>query len=57
MIEKIITQRENFLRAIERRYPEWIPIEFEMFPAVWKKHGSKLVELARRHPLIFSESG
>ncbi len=53
---KTISERENFIRAIERRNPQWIPIKFEMFPAVWKKYGEKLEEVVRRHPLIFSDS-
>ena len=52
---KTISERENYLRAIELRYPEWIPIRFEMFPAVWKKYGKELEELIRRHPLIFTD--
>jgi uroporphyrinogen decarboxylase len=54
---KTMSARENFLRAVERRYPQWIPIKFEMFPAVWKKYGEELIELVRRHPLIFDDSG
>jgi hypothetical protein len=42
---KTISERENFLRAIERRNPQWILIKFEMFPAVWKKYG--LIEKTR----------
>ena len=55
MTTEAITKRENFLKTIEFRKPEWIPIRFEMFPAVWKKHGKKLEELIRRHRLIFSD--
>ena len=55
MTTEAMTKRENFLKTIEFRKPEWIPIRFEMFPAVWKKHGKKLEELIRRHRLIFSD--
>ena len=54
MRTEAITKRENFLKTIEFGKPEWIPIRFEMFPAVWKKHGKKLEDLIRRHRLIFS---
>lgn len=52
---KTISERENYLRVIEFKYPEWIPITFELFPAVWKKYGKKLEEVVLRHPLIFSD--
>jgi hypothetical protein len=48
-----ITARENFLRAIEFRCPAWIPIVFELLPALWKRHGKALEELVIRHPLVF----
>lgn len=53
MKDRGITARENFLRAIEFRYPEWIPIVFELLPALWKRHGKALAELVLRHPLVF----
>jgi len=52
---KNISERENYLRAIEFRNPEWIPITYEFSPAVWKKYGKKLQEVILRHPLIFSD--
>ncbi len=57
MKHKTISERDNFLRAVEWRNPQWIPIKFEMFPAVWKKYGNELIEVVRRHPLIFDDSG
>jgi hypothetical protein len=57
MKHKTMSERENFLRAVEWRTPQWIPIKFEMFPAVWKKYGKELIEIVRRHPLIFDDSG
>ena len=48
-----ITARENFLRAVEFRDPEWIPIVFELLPALWKRHGEALEEFVFRHPLVF----
>jgi uroporphyrinogen-III decarboxylase len=48
-----VTSRENFIRAIEFRNPEWTPIVFELLPALWKKHGSDLEELVFRYPQIF----
>jgi len=48
-----MTPRENFLRAIELRRPAWVPILFELLPAVWKRHGEALRELVKRHPFAF----
>ena len=48
-----MTPRENFLRAVEFRRPAWVPIVFELLPAVWKRHGVALSELVRRHPFAF----
>ena len=54
MKTKTISERENYLRAIEFRHPEWVPLIFGLFPSVWKKYGKKLEEVILRHPLIFS---
>lgn len=51
-MEKTLTERENYLRAIEFRCPQWVPITFEFQPAVWMRHGTRLEELIRRHPLV-----
>ena len=52
MREKSISDRENFLRAIEFNYPEWIPINWEIIPAAWDKYGKELTGMFRRHPLL-----
>ena len=45
--------RENYLKAVEFRYPEWIPCGVNFLPGVWKKYREKLEEIVVRHPLIF----
>ena len=50
----MISDRENMLRAIEFRYPEWIPMDFDLMASVQFRHGKDLAELVRRHPLFFS---
>ena len=50
--QKTISERENFLRAVEFNNPEWIPIIFEFLPSVWKKYGNTLRDILLRHPLI-----
>jgi len=48
-----LTHKENFLRAVKCKGPEWIPIVFDMFPAVKAKNRDAMLELFRAHPLIF----
>lgn len=50
----MMTARENFLRAIEFRRPDWIPIIFELQPAVFRRHGEELKRLVLRHRQAFS---
>ena len=40
-LHRTISSRENFLRAIEFNNPQWVPIVFELLPAVWKKYYGK----------------
>ena len=47
--------RENYLRAIEFRNPEWIPCSVNLSPVTWHKYKEKLEELTLRHPLIFED--
>jgi hypothetical protein len=49
---KTISERENYLCAIEFRNPEWIPITLEFTSAVWDRHGKNLKALLDKHPLI-----
>ncbi len=50
-----LSERENFLRAVGFGRPQWIPICFDMFPAVKLRYGDALKALFRAHPLIFEE--
>ena len=50
-----ISYRENYLRTIEFRNPEWIPAHIDFAPAVWHKYREDLEELVLRHPVIFDE--
>ncbi|MEM2960705.1 MAG: uroporphyrinogen decarboxylase family protein [Candidatus Bathyarchaeia archaeon] len=45
--------RDNYLKAIEFRYPEWIPCAVGFSPITCKVHGKKLEEIRHRHPLVF----
>ena len=48
--------RDNYLRAIEFRDPEWIPCEMYFFPILWKKYRDALARLLERHPFIFGKN-
>ena len=50
----MLTDKENTLRAIEYRTPEWIPIQFDLMKSVQYRHGPRLVEMMQRHPRLFS---
>jgi uroporphyrinogen decarboxylase len=52
---KKISDRENFLRAVEYRCPEWIPITIAFTPSVWDQYGKDLRDLLLRHPLVDGE--
>jgi uroporphyrinogen decarboxylase len=48
-----LSERENYLRCLEFRYPEWVPIEFELPTALWLRYADDLEALVMRHPLVF----
>jgi uroporphyrinogen decarboxylase len=48
-----ITHRENWLRTIEFRYPEWIPCSIALSPITWSIYRQDLEEIALAHPRIF----
>jgi len=49
-------ERENFLRTVEMKGCEWIPIEnFTFAPATWHKYREELEKLILRHPAIFGQ--
>ena len=47
--------QENYLRTIEFRYPEWIPVSVSLLPGAWAKYREDLEDLVIRHPIIFGE--
>ncbi|MEM3547198.1 MAG: uroporphyrinogen decarboxylase family protein [Candidatus Bathyarchaeia archaeon] len=48
-----LSWRENFLRAIEFKRPEFIPCRVSISWPVWNVYREKLEDLASAHPLIF----
>ncbi len=47
--------RDNYLKALEYRYPEWVPCGVNFLPGVWKKYREKLEAILVKHPLIFGQ--
>jgi hypothetical protein len=47
--------RENYLRAVEFRRPEYIPCRIIVTWPLWNTYRGKLEEIALNHPLLFPE--
>ncbi len=47
--------RENYLRAVEFRYPQWIPCQAAFAPIVWKTYREDLEKIVLEHPRIFPD--
>lgn len=50
----MISKRENYLRAMEFRGPEWIPCAVHFAPITWKTFEKELLEITKAHPVLFS---
>ncbi|MEM3105005.1 MAG: uroporphyrinogen decarboxylase family protein, partial [Candidatus Bathyarchaeia archaeon] len=48
-----ISWRENYLRTVEFREPEYIPCRITVMWPLWNTYREKLEEVALRHPLVF----
>jgi uroporphyrinogen decarboxylase len=49
----VISERENWLRTVEYRYPAWIPVQIGFSPPTWRVHRERLEEIVLRHPALF----
>jgi hypothetical protein len=49
----VLTDRENYLRTLEFRNPEWIPCSIGISPASWRRLRGALEEVCLRHPRLF----
>ena len=47
--------RENYLRTVEFRYPEWIPSIINFAPIVWNTYREQLERIVLDHPRLFPE--
>ena len=50
-----ISDRENMLRTVEFRNPQWIPCLVNFAHATWMKYREDLEEILLAHPSIFGE--
>ena len=48
-----MNERENYLRAVEFRYPEWIPCRMNFSPLTWKIYRGELENILLAHPRLF----
>ncbi len=48
-----MTDRENWLRVVEFRYPERIPCGISFAPLTWHVHRERLQDVLLAHPLLF----
>lgn len=55
MILLHMNARENYLRAVEFRDPEWIPCNVSFDPILWYTHREKLEEIVLKYPSIFGK--
>lgn len=45
--------RENFLKTVEMRNPDWIPCKITFSQATWSRYREKLEQLLLKHPILF----
>ena len=48
-----LSHRENFLRAAEFKYPEYIPARISVFWPLWNTYREKLEKIASQYSLLF----
>jgi len=48
-----VNDRENFLRTLEFRNPQWIPFRVMLIWPMWHRYREDLEELVLRHPKVF----
>ena len=52
-----MNERENYLRTIEFRTPDWIPCSVSCSPVTWHRYHHELTELSSRHPRLLRDPG
>ncbi|MBI4532043.1 MAG: hypothetical protein HY709_11055 [Candidatus Latescibacteria bacterium] len=49
----MLSERENWLRTVEFRYPEWIPCSVGFSPINWNAYREDLEKIVLSHPRLF----
>jgi len=49
-----MNERENYLKTVEFRNPQWIPVTVGILPAAWMKYREDLEQIVLHHPKIFT---
>jgi uroporphyrinogen decarboxylase len=52
-----MTERENWLRTVEFRCPDWIPCSVSLAPLAWHTHRERLEDVVLSHPRLFPGFG
>jgi uroporphyrinogen decarboxylase len=52
-LERQLTDRENWLRAVQFRNPEWIPCSIDLSPLTWLTYGRELEKVILSHRDLF----
>ena len=50
-----MNSRENYLRTVEMRFPEWIPCTIVINDATWHRYRERLEEIVARYPAVMGE--
>jgi len=50
-----MTIRENYLRAVEYHYPQWIPCQISLAPILWNIYREDLETIVLEHPRLFPD--
>ncbi|MCL2884468.1 MAG: hypothetical protein FWF49_03155 [Oscillospiraceae bacterium] len=51
-----MTKAENYLRAMDRRYPEWVPCWINLAYDTWMAHKDELKPIIARYPDLFENA-
>jgi len=46
---------ENFLQAVEFRYPQWIPCVISIMPATWIEYKEEVEKIVLEYPNLFPD--
>ena len=53
--DEMMTERENYLRAVEFRHPDWIPCAVGLSLLTWHTHREEVERIVSEHPRLFPD--